>query len=192
MMFYDDPDFIEEMMDADADYIIAVMDQVLDVAPVDCFQYWEDMAYNTGPLLTPSLARKYMLPRYKRVNDHLYSRGVKFIGLDSDGKIDALIPIWLESGMNYLFPFEVQCGMDVLRVRREYGKDLRIIGGVDKRVIAIGPEAIDAEINRLRPLMEEGGYIPMTDHSIPPNVSFENYVYYMKRMREACEQVGTL
>lgn len=187
-MFYDDPDFVEEMMDADADLIIAIMSQILDVVDVDCFQYWEDMAYNAGPLLSPSLARKYMLPRYKRVNEYLYSRGVKFIGLDSDGQIDSLIPIWVDSGMNYLFPFEVQCGMDVLRIRREYGRDLRLVGGLDKRSLSKGSAEIDAELERLRPLIEEGGYIPMTDHSIPPDISFENYRYYLKRIAEVCRR----
>jgi len=144
------------------------------------------MAYNAGPLLSPSLARKYMLPRYRRVNEYLFSRGVKFIGLDSDGQIDSLIPIWIDSGINYLFPFEVQCGMDVLRVRREYGRDLRIAGGVDKRALAKGPDAIDAELARVRPLIEEGGYLPMTDHSIPPDVSFDNHRYYLERIAATC------
>lgn len=186
MMFYDDPDFVEEMMDAVADLIIAIMGQILDVVDVDCFQYWEDMAYNAGPLLSPSLARRYMLPRYMRVNEYLSSRSVKFIGLDSDGQIGSLIPIWMDSGINYLFPFEVQCGMDVLRVRREYGRDLRIVGGVDKRTLARGPEAINAELARVRPLIEEGGYIPMTDHTVPPDVSFDNYNYYLNRIAAIC------
>ena len=172
-LFYDDPDLIEEMMDADADYIVGMMSQILDVVHVDCFQYWEDMAYNAGPLLSPSLARKYMLPRSKRVNEYLRGRGVRFIGLDSDGKIDNLIPIWVDSGINYLFPFEVQCGMDVLAVRKEYGRDLRMVGGVDKRALKYGHAAIDAELERVCPLIEEGGYIPMLDHTVPPDVSFE-------------------
>lgn len=187
MMFYDDPDFIEEMMDADAEYIISIMSQILDVVSVDCFQYWEDMAYNVGPLISPELARKYMLPRYRKVNEYLYGRGVKFIGLDSDGKIEDLIPVWLDAGLNYLFPFEVQCGMDVIRVRREYGRELRIVGGVDKRALKQGPAAIDAELERVRPLIEEGGYIPMLDHTVPPDVSFEDYRHYVKKIKEVCE-----
>jgi len=185
-LFYDDPAFVEEMMDADADFIIAMMSQILDEGPIDAFAFWEDMAYKTGPLLTPRLARKYMLPRYRRVTEFLRGRGVEWVGLDSDGRIDSLIPIWLDAGLNCLYPFEVQAGMDVIAVRRQYGRHLRIWGGVDKRAVARGPEAIEAELARVRPLIEEGGYIPMLDHSCPPDISWPNYRYYMRRLDEVC------
>ena len=185
-LFYDDPAFVEEMMDANADLTIAIMDQVLDVIDIDAFAFWEDMAYKTGPLLSPAMARKYMLPRYARVVEFLRGRGVQIIGLDSDGQIDSLIPVWLDAGLNMLYPFETQAGMDVLEVRRKYGKDLLIWGGIDKRAVARGPAAIDAELARVRPLIEEGGYMPHTDHSFPPDVSFANYRYFMEKLAEVC------
>jgi hypothetical protein len=181
-LYYDDPDFVEEMLDGIADLIIAVMSQVLDHTDVDVFGFWEDMAYKTAPLIGPKLARQFMLPRYKRVIEYLQSRGVKWFALDSDGKIDDLMPIWMEAGINILYPFEVQCGMDVNKIRAEYGRDLRIWFGIDKRALAIGPAAIDAELARVRPLMEEGGYIPGLDHSMPPDVPFANYQYYMEAL----------
>lgn len=186
MLFYDHPAFVEEMMDANADFIIAMMAQILDGTSIDAFGFWEDMAYKTAPLLSPDFARRYMLPRYRRVVDFLHSRGVEMIGLDSDGRITSLIPVWLEAGLNFFYPFEVQAGMDVLAVRKQFGRDLRIWGGVDKRALARGPQAIDAELARLRPLMADGGYIPHTDHSCPPDISFPNYCYYMERLKEAC------
>jgi uroporphyrinogen decarboxylase len=186
MLFYDDPSFLEEMMEANADFIIAMMSQILNVIEIDAFIFWEDMGYKAGPLVSPRMARRYMLPRYRRVVDFLRRRGVQYIGLDSDGQIDPLIPIWMEAGLNFLYPFEVQAGMDVLAVRRKYGKELRIWGGVDKRALASGPAAIEAELARVRPLIHEGGYIPHTDHSCPPDISFENYGYYLRRLQEIC------
>jgi uroporphyrinogen decarboxylase len=185
-LFYDDPAFVEEMMDANADFIIAMMGRILDVTTIDAFSFWEDMAYKTAPLISPHQVRKYMLPRYRRVVDFLRGRGVTFIGLDSDGRMDSLIPVWMDAGLNFLYPFEVQAGMDVLAVRRKYGRELRIWGGVDKRALAQGHAAIDAELERVRPLIEEGGYIPHTDHSIPPDVSYENFRYYTHRLSEVC------
>ena len=182
-LFYDDPPFVEEMMDADADLLIEVMDQVLDHTDIDVFGFWEDMAYKAGPLIGPGLVRKYMLPRYRRVVDFLHSRGVEHISLDSDGDMSLLIPIWLEAGIDILYPFEVQAGMDVLQVRREYGRDLRIWFGVDKRVLAQGPAAIDAELARVAPLVQDGGYVPGPDHSFPPDVSFANYCYFMDKLQ---------
>jgi uroporphyrinogen decarboxylase len=182
MLFYDDPAFVEEMMDATADFIIAMMGRILDLTDIDVYGFWEDMAFKTGPLLGPDLARRYMLPRYRRVVEFVRSRGVEWISLDSDGDISALIPVWLDAGINILYPFEVQAGMDVLAVRRQYGRDLRMWGGIDKRALARGPAEIDAELRRVRPLVEEGGYVPGLDHSMPPDVSFTNYCYYMENL----------
>ena len=83
-LFYDDPAFVEEMMDADADFIIAMMSQILDVVTVDAFLFWEDMAYKTAPLISPDHVRRYMLPRYKRMVRFLKERGVPVIIVDSD------------------------------------------------------------------------------------------------------------
>lgn len=181
-LFYDEPAFVEEMMEADADFIIAVMDQILDCTDVDVFGFWEDMAYKTGPLLGPRLARQYMLPRYRRVVDFLRSRGVEFISLDSDGQVGELIPVWLDAGIDVLYPFEPQAGMDVVAVRRQFGRDLRMWGGIDKRALAWGREAMDAELARVAPLVRDGGYVPFPDHSLPPDVSYANYCYFMERL----------
>jgi len=183
LLFYDDPAFVEEMMDAIVDLIIAVMDQVLDCTDIDVFGFWEDMAYKTSSLLGPDMARRYMLPRYRRVVDFLRSRGVEFFCLDSDGDISSLIPIWMDAGINILYPFEVQAGMDVARVRQEYGGDLRMWFGIDKRAVAKGPEAIDAELARVQSVVDLGGYVPGMDHSFPPDVSFQNYCYYMEKVQ---------
>jgi uroporphyrinogen decarboxylase len=96
--------------------------------------------------------------------------------------------VWLDAGLNFLYPFEVQAGMDVLEVRRRYGRELRIWGGVDKRALARGPAAIDAELERVRPLMAEGGYIPHTDHTCPPDISFADFCYYVNRLNQVSRQ----
>jgi uroporphyrinogen decarboxylase len=184
--FCEDAAFVEEMMDANADFIIEIMGKILDFTDIDVFGFWEDMAYKTGPLVSPEMVRKFMLPRYRRVADFLRSRGVEFISLDSDGDISSLIPVWIDAGINILYPFEVQCGMDVLQVRREYGRDLRLWFGADKRCAAQNKKAIDEEISRVLPLVRDGGYIPGPDHSFPPDVSFENYCYFMQKLSEIC------
>ena len=185
-LFYDDPAFVEEMMDANADFIIAMMGQILDVIDIDAFGFWEDMAYNHAPLISPAMVRRHMLPRYRRVVDFLRGRGVRHIGLDSDGQISSLIPIWMEAGLDFLYPFEVQCGMDVVECRKQFGRELRMWGGVNKRSVATGKTAIDAELIRVRPLIEEGGYIPHLDHSCPPDISIDNYRYYIERLGQVC------
>jgi len=185
MAFYTNPALVEEMMDTIADYVIAMASQVLDRIEVDMFGLWEDMAYNHGPLIGPELVRKYMLPRYKRVTEYIHGRGVKWICLDSDGRVDTLIPVWMDGGIDLLYPFEVAAGMDVVACRKQFGKDLRMYMGIDKRALAQGPSAIDREIKRVKPLIDEGGYLPNVDHSLPPDISYANFCYYVEHLGKA-------
>jgi len=189
-LFYDDPALVEEMMDTVADFIISMMGKILDHTDIDCYGFWEDMAYKTGPLVGPDLYRRFALPRYRRVVDFVRSRGVPFVCLDSDGAIDELIPIWLDAGIDTLYPFERQAGMDVLEVRRRYGRELRMWFGLDKRALIGGPKAIDEELARVRPLLEEGGYVAGLDHSMPPDVPYANFTYYWGRLADAVGRRG--
>ena len=185
MAFYDEPELIEEMMEDRADLIISILDKILKGTDFDFFVFWEDMAYKNGPLLSPELFKKFMVPKYKKVTDFLRSKGVDIILVDSDGDITKLIPLWLEAGVNGMWPFEVQCGMDVVKLRKQYGNDLLMVGGIDKRVISQGKKEIDEEIEKIFPILSKGGFIPWPDHSIPPNASLDNFLYFMNRLEKA-------
>ncbi len=188
-LFYEDPALVEMMMDDRAELIIQMADKILETTSIDWFCFWEDMAYRNGPLLSPELFKKLMAPRYKRVTDFLHSRGVDLIFVDSDGDISLLIPLWLECGVNGMWPFEVQAGMDVVELRKEYGRDLLMIGGLDKRALAKGKKETEAEIlKKVPPLIKDGGYIPRPDHSIPPDVSYDNYRYFMEFLQYILEK----
>jgi hypothetical protein len=182
--FYDNPTLVERMMEERADAIIAITEEVLKYTRVDAFWYWEDMAYNHAALIDPRMFRKFAFKHYKRVNDWLRSKGVRHIGLDSDGQISELIPLWLDAGITHLWPFEVQSGMDVLAVRRKYGRSLGLVGGIDKRELTHGFDELHREIDRVMPLIEEGGYIPELDHSVPPNLSWQNFNEYIRYLKQ--------
>lgn len=179
MAFYDQPRLIERMMEERADRIIEITGEVLKHTRFDVFWFWEDMAYKGGPLVGPELFRKFAFPHYRRVCDWLRHQGIGHIGLDSDGNITSLIPLWLDAGLDHLWPFEVQSGMDVVQVRKQYGRRLAMMGGLDKRVLGVGGEVMRREVDRLMPLVEDGGYIPEMDHSVPPDVSWKNFCDYL-------------
>ena len=181
--FYDQPRLVERMMEERADRIIEITAEVLKYTQFDTFWFWEDMAYKSGPLVGPDLFRKFALRHYQRVCEWLRSQGIRHIGLDSDGNIDALIPLWLEAGITHLWPFEVQSGMDVVKVRQQYGTDLGIVGGLDKRVLPHGGDVMRREVDRVMPLVEQGGYIPELDHSVPPDVSWSNFCEYIEYLK---------
>ena len=164
---------------------MGIIKRVLEITDIDFFVFWEDMAYKTAPLLSPLLFRKYMVPRYKVITDYLRSQGVDIIMVDSDGNIEELIPFWLEAGVNGFYPLEVQSGMEVAKLRKKYGQNILLIEGIDKRVLCKTKKEIKQEVERrVSPIMEKGGYIPMIDHTVPPNVSFENYWYFIKCLKQ--------
>lgn len=181
--FYDQPRLVERMMEERADRIIEITAEVLKHTTLDTFWFWEDMAYKAGPLVGPELFGKFTMRHYRRVCEWLRSQGIRHIGLDSDGNIEALIPLWLEAGITHLWPFEVQSGMDVVKVRRQYGKQLGMVGGLDKRVLVHGGETMRREVDRVMPLVAEGGYVPELDHSVPPDVSWANFCEYIEYLK---------
>jgi uroporphyrinogen decarboxylase len=186
---YDDPAFFEEMVATAANCILGVLEKILASAErfgvqFDACGLWEDMAYNAGPLLSPRHFKKYLVPHYCRISDLCRRHGVDVIWLDCDGKIDALLPLWLEAGINCMFPLEIGTwGADPVRYRQQYGQDLLMMGGFDKHILAQSKTAIEREINRLAPLVEQGGFIPFCDHRVPPDVLLENYLFYLEKAR---------
>ncbi len=185
-MFYDDPGLIEDMMDTMVPLETKIIPHVLKDIKVQQASFWgEDMAYNAGPLISPAMVRKFMMPRYKKITDLLHSYGVDVIFVDCDGNLNELIPLWLEVGINFPWPFEVAAGNDAVALRKKYGKNLILSGNIDKRALAKGKEAIREEVMSKVPfLLGQGGYFPGVDHAVPPDVTFENYCYYINLMRE--------
>ena len=182
--FYDEPAMVHDMMETATEFAINVMSKALAEAPVTLVQFWEDMCYKSGSLLSPAMFREFMLPRYKRIADVIRRAGVDIIFVDSDGNVEQLLPLWIEAGINGVFPMEQAAGNDIHAYRKRFGRNLLMTGGIDKRALAAGPKAIDEELQRKIPLVLAGGYIPMLDHTIPPDVSYENFLYYWRRKKE--------
>jgi len=190
LVVYDDPAWFEEMVTTVADCIIGVTTRVLETGGVfDGCSMWEDMCYNRGPLLGPAQFKRYLVPHYRRLTDLLHRHGVDIIWLDCDGKIDALAPLWLDAGVNCMFPIEVGTWQaDPIKFRRQYGKEMLLMGGFDKRTLARERSDIETEVRRLAPLVEEGGFIGFCDHRVPPDVPLENYLHYVNVVREVWGQ----
>lgn len=177
--WYDDPMLCHEMMEFYADFTIEMARPILAETDVDYFALNEDFAGKGTPLIGPGTFREFISRPLRRLVEFLKSHGVRYVALDSDGTTDALIPVMMDAGIDVHWPLERASGMDPVRLRKEYGRDLRLWGGVDKRELAKGPAAIDAHLRELLPLIEEGGFIPTVDHTVPPDVSWDNFRYYM-------------
>lgn len=179
--FYDEPRWVEETMDFLADFFVESLRKVCREVDLDFAFFWEDMCYKTGPFISPQMFRKFMLPRYKRVTEMMRKNGIDLLVVDSDGNLDQLIPLWLEAGVNAVWPIEIAANNDPVKWRKQYGKELVMFGGIDKRALAKDRKAIEEEVLGKVPwLIEQGGYIPMIDHGVPFDVSLENYEYYLE------------
>jgi len=136
-------------------------------------------------LANPEWFDKKIGPHYKRMSEPINSYGIAIISVDCDGWIDSLIPTWLENGVNTMFPIEVGTwDASIKPWRDKYGKQIRGVGGMKKALFAQDKAAIDAEIERLKPMVEMGGYIPCPDHGIPVDAKWELVQYYCEQVKE--------
>ncbi|MHB9133576.1 MAG: uroporphyrinogen decarboxylase family protein [Armatimonadota bacterium] len=188
-LFYDAPELVDELMERYNTVVLEGLRRVSERVQIDIIGFGEDIGYKTGPLVSPEMFRTFILPRYRKVMDLAHEKGVEFTWYDSDGDVRLFIPDYLEVGINTLAPCEVAANMDPVALRKQFGRDLRMIGGVDKREIANGKAAIDAEIARLQPVIDEGGYLPAIDHSVSADISLDNYRYFIEAIQRATRMI---
>ena len=191
--FHDQPELIETAMQRWFDLADAMIAAHQRHVTIDEIFFAEDNCYNNGPLVAPSMIRDMLLPYYKELLRRIKQRQLDpsrhlYVQIDTDGDCRPLIAFYMdEIGMDAMSPFEVASGCDVVEIGRQY-PGLCMKGGIDKRILAAGPAAIDAMVERILPAMRKrGGYIPTCDHGVPPEVSFSNYLHYRKRCLELGE-----
>ena len=180
---FEDMDLILEMLDWQSYLAYELLKKVFDAGvELEWTWVWEDLCFNTGPLVNPKFVKEFMIPRYRKVIDLMHSNGVDAIILDCDGNLDELLPLWLDAGINATYPLECASGMDARHVRKKFGKDLIMFGNIDKRSLAKGKAEIDIEVAKAKELLAMGGYFPGCDHHVPPDVPYENMKYFMNEL----------
>jgi hypothetical protein len=187
-MMVDDPELLEEIIDTVGNISYKCVEYTLkqEGCKFAFAHFWEDICFKNGPLVNPVFFDKKVGPYYRKITELLNSYRINIVSVDCDGVIDALIPTWLNNGVNTMFPIEVGTwGASIKPWRVKYGQEIRGIGGMNKVVFARDKAAIDEEIERLKPLVDLGGYIPCPDHRIPPDAKWDNVLYYCKAMRKA-------
>jgi uroporphyrinogen decarboxylase len=176
---YDYPDMLEDMVETACVLVEDFLDQVLPHIRFDYASGWEDICFKNGPIVSLDFFTNVVVPRYKRIGKKLKAAGIDLWYTDCDGDVRPLLPGFLGSGINCLFPYEVNSCVHPKVLCDEYGKDLRIMGGIDKLEMIKGKAAIKAYLESVEPLVARGGYIPFCDHRCPPDVREEDYIYYL-------------
>ena len=179
--FIQEPDFVQEMIDFWCDFVLRLLNRFLPYVRIDCLRIGEDMAYKAHSMISPAMTRHFLQPVYKKWISAAKKHGVPIIDMDSDGFIEELIPIWIESGINVCDPIEVAAHNDIVKFRRLFGKEMAYTGGIDKRAIAKGGKELYDEVMRVvPPLIKDGGFIPGCDHGVPHDISLQNFTEYTK------------
>jgi hypothetical protein len=123
-----------------------------------------------------------ILKSYKPILEVLRRDGVKTIIYRTYANTRALLPYVVKAGFNCLWACESDpVAMNYLDIRREYGKDLRLIGGIDSDSLRQNQQEIYlAVMNMIPSLISDGGYIPLADGRVREDVTYDNYVFYRR------------
>jgi len=184
MLMLEQPDLVRDMRDFWVEFCSATMAPILERVVPDEVHLSEDMAMKERPMISPDAARALCGPAYWRWFEEARAAGCPICAIDSDGRIDLLLPVYLECGVNCVDPMEVAAGTDLPALRETYGRRLAFRGGIDKRAIAAGGRTLRAELARLKPVIDSGGYIPSCDHGVPPDISWGNFQEYALHLAE--------
>ena len=182
-MFYDDPELVHEIMDYYTDMALGMWGRMCEEVEFDLIEFWEDMASKNGSIISPATFREFMKPQYAKVAEFAREHGITILLVDSDGFIEGLTELMLESQVTALYPYEVQAGNNVSKMLDTY-PTLGVLGGLNKNAMAEGKDAIDREMEKARMLIRKGRFIPGPDHFVLSDVTFANYRYFMESLRE--------
>jgi uroporphyrinogen decarboxylase len=134
---------------------------------------------------------EFALRSYEPILEVLRRHGVQNIIARTYANAHILLPSFLKWGFNCLWACETgnasEAGetMDYLAIRRAYGRDLRLIAGIDTDALRGNKEGIRREVERkVPPLLASGGYMPLADGRVRADIPYENYVYYRRLLQQ--------
>jgi len=185
LSYYMQPELMQDIIQTMTETSFKVLDRISDELIIDQLSVHEDLAGKTGPLIGPNEIRTYVKPYFRKIWELLSSKGTRLFDMDSDGNVNPILQDLIDCGLNSMHPFEPAAGMDMVEVRKKFGKQMVIRGGIDKHVLRKDKNAIRDELEyKMQPLMQKGGCVFGLDHRIPNGTPLENYRYYVQTGRE--------
>jgi uroporphyrinogen decarboxylase len=186
---YDDPELIRDICGTFLRFLLAYYDRIIRDVKVDCILIWEDMAGKQGSLISPDHFREFLAPCYRAMVGFARESGVDVVLTDSDGYVEEIIPLIVETGVTGMYPFERAAGNDLPLIREAFPA-FQILGGFDKRVLLEDstPAAIDAELGVVAEMLRRGRYIPHVDHFVSQDCTWANFSYYRRRLNEIIDR----
>jgi len=181
----DDPALVAELLRLQGELSASLAERILNETSVDAALFSEPIGGNHGPLISPRMYAQLVLPSYQPILAVLKQHQVPLIIARTYANPRPLLPLLVEAGINCLWaveaPFEE---MDYLRLRQEFGRSLRLIGGIDTDALREGKTATRRAVERMAALAADGGYIPLLDGRVREEVSYADYLAYRKLLEE--------
>lgn len=186
LIYDEDEDLFADIVDTYAEMQYKCAEEILKTdAKFDFGHYWEDICFNSGPLLSPAIFDELCAKHYKKRNDLCRKYGIDIISLDCDGVTEQLLRTWFENGVNVMFPIEIGTWGDQFEpARKKYGPGMLGVGGMNKIALRVDKAAVDKEIERMKRLASLGGFIPCPDHRLMPGTKFELVQYYAEEIKK--------
>ena len=187
--YYLQPEMVNDMLETIGHTAVRVLDRVSEAVPIDQISVHEDMAGKSGPLIGPRQVTEFIKPYYRRIWNLLKPRGARLFSQDSDGDMNSVIPAFLDAGINLMYPNEPAAGMDIVKIREQYGSRLALMGGIDKHVLRRSKNEILAELEyKIPPMVKTGGCVLGLDHRIPNGTPLESYRFYIQKAWEIMDR----
>jgi uroporphyrinogen decarboxylase len=180
-----DPGLIADMSRAHVDLVIESLRKGLEygIKP-DGIMFAEDLGINTGPMFSPKAYETILFPEHRRLGDYLHAHDITYF-IHTDADIRKFIPRLIEAGIQVLQPLEAKAGLDVRKLKQEYGRQLAFMGNIDVQKMSASKEELEQEVRtKLAAVMPGGGYIYHSDHSVPSTVTYESYLYLTDLLRK--------
>ena len=185
-LLIEDRELVLGLMKLQGAFAAKLLDKMLNDIQIDAAIFSEPIGGNEGPLISPAMYEEFVLESYKPIMAVLDKHGVETRILRTYANAAILIPAVLKYGFNCLWACETNSeAMDYRALRKEYGRELRLIGGIDLDILRRDKESIRREIEeKVPPLLADGGYVPLADGRVREDIPFENYLYYRRLLED--------
>ena len=178
-----DPEWILDMCEVYSNLIVESQKLLFEKEGLpDGIWYYEDMGFKERPFMSPDKYKELIMPYHKKTIDYAHSLDLPVI-MHSCGFVEPLLPYMIEAGIDCLQVIEIKAGMDLLRIHKQFGDKIALMGGIDVRCLYSNDKAIiDEELTKKIPVVKNGfGYVLHSDHSIPKTVDYETFRYYIEK-----------
>jgi len=185
------PAQVESLLERTTEFRCLLLERVLAKVTVDYAAFYEPIASNAGPVVSPAMFERYSIPGYRRVIDLLARHEVPLrILCTTGGDLGSLLPSLVDAGINGLWISNIMTeAMQYRRLRREYGPEIAMIGGIDSTALLRGEADVRRAVEDTVPLLlSRGRYLPCLDDRPRDNTPFAMYALYRKLLADIAER----